>query len=82
MANKCPFFTMCVGGCYARHINWIKENGTFEVEPQFCHTQKSIFTYMFNKIKDISLYNYENYNPWFIELLMRNRYINIRDINM
>lgn len=78
--KKCPFFTMCSGGCYARHINWIEESGKIEVEPQFCYAQKRIFSYLFNKINDIGLNDYEKYNPFFIELLMKNRYINIKDI--
>jgi len=80
MEKKCPFFTMCSGGCYARHINWIKESGKFEVEPQYCYAHKKILTYIFNKIKNIGLYSYKKYNPWLIELLIKNRYVNIKDI--
>lgn len=68
--ETCEFYSMCMGGCFGNvhHHN----NDFSEPNPSDCGSTKIILKHIYNVIKDFDFDDYQEYNPIFVDYLLRN----------
>lgn len=66
----CEFFEMCRCGCFGNVHHHSKDFS--EPDPSDCESTKMILKHIYNTVKNFDFDDYQNYNPLFVDYLLKN----------
>lgn len=76
--KNCEYIKCCFGGCMG--LNYEQDKNYNKINQRHCNFTKNLLDGIYDLIKNIDVTKTQEYNPYFLELLEKNRYFSLDEI--